>query len=286
MAWSGSEINDINNESSRAIKECLASRTVIITSETQGFPHGTGIAVRHGHHDYILTAAHVLEKEPDNDKIRVVSKPDGPQKEVEMERRAEAVFTGSHGRLTQSNPTRISIVKRFVGRDKEDIAALKIQDAASVLPNTDFYDLSGQGETQILEGEEVLFFGFPGALALHAEESVTRNPLTPLFPYVAHAKIRNISDVPRNYGLDPDVHFVTDYIYDDQTWDPKGMSGCGVWSIPRVPEEQIWSPHKNKLLGIQWALCREPMRIVIVRIQRVLDLLSNEEGESCATLNA
>src|SRR5207253_7043030 len=72
----------IDNEAFRAMQEHLASCTVGITSETKGFEHGTGVAVRYDGIDYILTAAHVLNQERDNSKVMVLGRPNVPIRDV------------------------------------------------------------------------------------------------------------------------------------------------------------------------------------------------------------
>src|SRR5437870_5705113 len=73
---------DIEREGFKALDEYLASCTVIITSEAKDFNHGTGVAVRYGNQDYILTAAHVLKGEPDNKEIMLLGRPNASLKEA------------------------------------------------------------------------------------------------------------------------------------------------------------------------------------------------------------
>src|SRR5438445_12144675 len=128
----------------------IASCTVIITSEAKDFNHGTGVAVRYGNQDYILTAAHALKGEPDNKKIMLLGRPNASLKEaVQKKQIPDAIFKGTHGRLTYSSATHVIITDRFMSDDQEDLAALKIQNPSKDLPHTFFHDLSGQGETQI-----------------------------------------------------------------------------------------------------------------------------------------
>jgi len=63
-------MTDIDAEAQKAISEYFASCSVVVTSETSGFEHGTGVAVSYNNKNYILTAAHVLENEPENGKLR------------------------------------------------------------------------------------------------------------------------------------------------------------------------------------------------------------------------
>ena len=141
MDLSGNEMLNIENEGFRAVCEYLASCTVTITSETVGFQHGSGVAVRYGDQHYILTAAHVLEQEPDNEKIMVIARPDTPLKEMDKNELKGSVLTGSNGPFAYSSAIHIRITHRLVNNDGVDIAALKIEDAESSLPHTVFHDL-------------------------------------------------------------------------------------------------------------------------------------------------
>ena len=152
MGLSRSDLIEIENEGFKALQEYLASRTVIITSKTQGFHHGTGVAVRYGNQDYLLTAAHVLDGEPDNDKILVVGRPDSPLKELQKDQLPVAAFGGSHSQRVFSTATYININQRLVGQNGEDIAALGVLDAGTCLPHTVFHNLYSQGDTDVSGG--------------------------------------------------------------------------------------------------------------------------------------
>jgi len=78
MGLSRSDVIKIENEGHSALSEYLASCSVIITSEAEEFEHGTGVAVRYGNQNYILTARHVLDQESDNEKIMVIGRPGAP----------------------------------------------------------------------------------------------------------------------------------------------------------------------------------------------------------------
>lgn len=272
MVLSRSDMIDIDNEGCNALQEYLASCTVIITSEAGGFEHGTGVAVRYDNQDYILTADHVLTGEPDDDKIMIVGRPAAPIQEVKKDHLHGAVFGASQKPVTFSAATHITITQRLAGKVGEDIAALKLQDAKTYLPHTIFHDLSDQGETHIDVGAIVHLFGFPGELAQQVKHRVTKQSGAAAFPYFAQQKIGQLCAAPDK--LDSSLHFVTDFTYDDTTCDPKGMSGCGVWSIPQIEKGKLWLPSKSQLLGIQSGVYRKAGLVVVVRIERVLDLLS------------
>ena len=261
----------IENEGFRAFQEYIASCTVLIWSEKDGFQHGSGVAVRYAEQDYILTAAHVLEGEPDNNKILVVGRPDAPLKEVDKGDLEDAVFRGTYGRIESSTAKWISIIDRMIHGKGEDIAALKVQNAKESLPNTVFHDLSGQEEHEISDGVFVYIYGYPGELAQQVELRKTGQQGPMVFLHLEERKIKAIPDALDE--LDPDTHFVTDFSFDENTCDPHGMSGCGIWSFPKFNEEELWLPNLSKLLGIQSGWYRDSKLLAAVRIKQVWDLL-------------
>jgi len=267
-----SQLKEIDMESCVALQEYFASRSVIITSETPGFDHGTGIAVRYRNEHYILTAAHVLRQEPRNDKILVIGKPDSVLKEVRKDELAGAFFAGAHGHIKYSTASYISIIDRLEDDRLGDIAALKVRQTTHDLPYTEFHDLSGQGQAVISEGKPVVICGFPGALAQHARHVITEQQGVVTTIYNAFQHIRGIPESLAQ--LDPSIHFVTNFTHDIENFDPKGMSGGGAWSVPNLKNGEVWSPDQTQLLGIQSAFSRNRKLMVLVRIERMFDLLS------------
>lgn len=264
----------IDEEGAKALQGYFASCSVVITSETPGFQHGTGVAVRYKDQDYIVTAAHVLAGEPSNEKILIIGRPASTLKEVQKSELPSAFFAGTHGRPTASPSTHITITGRLASKGQEDIAALKVQNAKNDLPHTVFHNLSGQETTDVSEGKLVIICGSPGELALHAQHRVTGKIGVAVFLYCAWQKIMAISESPEQ--LDPNVDFVTDFIHNQDPCDPQGMSGGGAWTIPKIKDGELWVPHKTQLLGIQSGFYRERKLLKLVRIERVLDMLSGK----------
>jgi hypothetical protein len=57
-------MSELQDQALNAVQEFMASRTVCITSEREGFEHGSGVAIFYNGRHYIVTAKHVLEQEP------------------------------------------------------------------------------------------------------------------------------------------------------------------------------------------------------------------------------
>lgn len=153
----------IQEEALNAIDEYTCSCTVAIASTNPEVPHGSGVAVIYDGGYYILSAAHVLIREPDNEKIRVLGRPDGPLQLMKGKQQlAEAIGRGTHAHVFSST-TAISIAARL-SDGTDDIVALKVSNPRDVLPHTLFHDLSGQGTAKTSIDEVITIFGFPGEL--------------------------------------------------------------------------------------------------------------------------
>ena len=271
MLLNNHDANDIEDEAYNALLQYIASCTVIVTGADKNFQHGSGVAVKYANQYYILTAAHVLKDEPDNKKIRIIGKPDAPIKIVHKDHLPNAIFSRTSGPLAYSTAVSLPIDERIIGNDDEDIAALEIHDAEKYLPHTIFHDLSSQGETRNSAGEIVNIFGFPGEIAQFVEHRMTREQGNIAFPQFQQREIRQIIDAPCE--LDPAVWFVTEYSFEDNTCNPKGLSGCGIWNIPKVKDNKIWSPQQSQLLGIQSAFYPDSKLLKVIRIERIIKLL-------------
>jgi hypothetical protein len=68
----------IAQELLNALDEYTAACTVVIASVDPEIPHGSGVAVIYGEKQYVLTAAHVIGCEPDDQKIRMIGKAGAP----------------------------------------------------------------------------------------------------------------------------------------------------------------------------------------------------------------
>lgn len=265
----------IATEALTALDEYIASCTVVIASTNGEVPHGSGVAVRYGGEHYLLTAAHVLAGEPDNEKIRIIGRPDGPLQLLRGKKELMDAVAMNRPQVF-SSATPISITGRL-SHDDDDIAAIKVQNPAALLPLTRFHDLSGQGKAEVSVGTDVTVFGFPGELAKHYEHATTGRRGWTAFPHVTEQTIREITDAPE--ALDPTVNLIVDFDYPNEKCDPKGMSGCGVWSIPFQKGGQIvWSAHNSQLLGIQ--IGHYGLKLLrFVRIERVLSFLNVRDGD-------
>lgn len=268
------EKHTIAEELLNALDEYTSACTVVVASANPNISHGSGVAVTYGDKQYVLTAAHVLVNEPDNQKIRVIGKADAPLQLLPGKKEFEnAVVKGTH-KPAFSSATPISIKGRLT-HCGDDIAALEVENLNAHLPHTSLHDLASQGEAQATVGDTVTIHGFPGMLAKLYKHQTTGRRGWSAFPHITMQTIKDISSAPKS--KDPNVNFITDFDYPkDEACDPHGMSGCGAWSIPCANKGEIWLAGKSQLLGIQIAYDKSSNVLVFVRVDRVLRLLSGE----------
>ena len=264
----------IAEELLNALDEYTSACTVVVASANPKVHHGSGVTVKYGDKQYVLTAAHVLANEPDNQKIRIIGKADAPLQLLPGKKEFEKALAKGTAKPAFSSATPISITGRL-SHYGDDIAALEVENLNAHLPHTSLHDLSSQGEAQVTIGETITIHGFPGMLAKHYEHQTTGRRGWAAFPHVTMQSVQDISTAPKS--KDPNINFITDFDYPkDEECDPHGMSGCGAWSIPGANKGEIWSAGKSQLLGIQIAYDRPSNVLVFVRIDRVLRLLSGK----------
>ena len=115
-------------------------------------------------------------------------------------------------------------------------------------------------------------FGFPGEIARHVTHKVTGHRGVMALSLHIDAIVQDISVAPDT--LDPAINFITDYTFKESSCNPKGMSGCGIWSRPKHSTGLVWSPYTTQLLGIQSSFYPKSKLLVAVKIERVMSILS------------
>lgn len=254
-----------------ALDEYTGSCTVVITSVDPIMPHGSGVAVKHGDKEYILTAAHVLADKPDNSKLRILGRGDGP---LQMMRGKEELADAIRRNIPIkfSTASSVTVVRRLTAEDV-DIAALEVMNLRAELPHTSLHDLSHQAEVVTLPPDTpVKIFGFPGELAQTYEQRSTGRRGVSVFPHITDQAVLHLSRAPGK--IDPMTYFITDFDYPKDQCDPHGMSGCGGWNFPLPAKNQIWSPNSTQLLGIEIGQYEVSKILQFVHVGRVLRLLS------------
>ena len=262
-------MSDINEAATVAFSEYITSCTVIVTSDDDGFDHGSGVAVQYKGKEYILTAAHVLKPLRDHRKLKFLGRPSVPFKNV--------TFNQLPGLLEQkgvgfSEAASVYVSKCIYGAADEDVVAIEVKNVHDSLPQTIFHNLSEHESIQPHAGTLVSAFGFPGEIARHVTHKVTGHRGVMALSLHIDAIVQDISVAPDR--LDPAINFITDYTFKESSCNPKGMSGCGIWSRPKHSTGLVWSPYTTRLLGIQSSFYPRSKLLVAVKIERIMSILS------------
>lgn len=266
-------MSDINEAATVAFSEYITSCTVIVTSDEDRFDHGSGVAVRYKGKEYILTAAHVLKPLQDHRKLKFLGRPSVPFKNVTFNQLPGIRDKGINS-FGFSEAARVHVSKCIYGAPDEDVAAIEVKNVHDSLPQTIFHDLSEHGSVQPLAGTLASAFGFPGEIATHVTHKITGHRGVMLLSLHMDVKIQDISLAPEK--LNPAINFITDYTFEESGCDPKGMSGCGIWSRPKHSTGFVWSPYTTRLLGIQSSFYPRSKLLFAVKIERVMSILSQQ----------
>ena len=260
-------MSDINEAATVAFSEYITSCTVIVTSDDDGFDHGSGVAVRYKGKEYILTAAHVLKPLQDHRKLKFLGRPSVPFKNVTFNQLPSLPEKG----VGFSEAASVHVSKCIYGAADEDVVAIQVKNVHDSLPQTIFHNLSEHESIQPLAGTLASAFGFPGEIATPVTHEITGHRSMMARSLHIDVKVQDISVAPD--GLNPAVNFITDYTFKESGCNPKGMSGCGIWSRPKHSIGLVWSPYTTRLLGIQSSFYPKSKLLVAVKIERVMSIL-------------
>jgi hypothetical protein len=264
-------MSDIEVAATVAFSEYITSCTVIVTSTDNRFDHGTGVAVRYRGKSYLLTAAHVLKPLHDDQNLRIIGRPPIPFKNVTINQLRDSSVAESVP-FGYSEATSVHVAKYIFGEADEDVVAMEIDGAHDSLPHTIFHDLTHAEPEHLATGRMASAFGFPGEIAQHVMHKPTGIRGVLANSLHVDLKIQDLLLAPDK--LNPDINFITDYTFEGTGCNPKGMSGCGIWSHPKQSISSVWSSSTARLLGIQSAFYPTSRLLVALRIERVLRLLS------------
>jgi len=124
-----------------------------------------------------------------------------------------------------------------------------------------------------VEGRYVNICGFPGEIAQQVKHRFTGQRAAAGFLHYEQREILPITKLPKH--ISSDGYFVVEYSIDAKTCLPKGMSGCGAWSIPKFGKEAVWSAAQSQLLGIQSAYLPKSKLLKFVRLDKIVELLES-----------
>lgn len=251
-------IDDPGHAASVSIHEYISDGSVaLLISPSPGHLEiGSGTCVRLGDHLLVATVAHNVEGLNRQEQIRIM--PRGALKENTL----PWIRAGS---------------RMWVGRRKLDIAWIELAPEAASAPRLRFFGLDHLGHrirTDAQLGCHVQ--GYPRATAELPDSSL--------------AKVSVESDGLLTLSLpesswsqqsQTDIDFVVEYPPHDGSLDhqplppPPGLSGGGMWLVPRFEEGRVWSPEQALLLAITRSRIEARKELYGTRIRLWLELVSD-----------
>jgi len=263
----------INDQQRLAIVERIACHTVgIAVASNTGV--GTGTLVSANGEHFVVTAAHVV-KGVDAQAIRFWVRPPAPI----IERSAKNLTPAEIGRLTAGKSFPIEGIDADAAAD---IAAIKIASNFRLPAPNQFYDLGRSIEfadwsDDKLDGLSLIYFGFPVANSLPIGQVKDRD-----FHYVgcAHGMVhyeKTVNteawkDLPSSYF--PEKDFLLEYST-QQSIDPQGLSGCGVWIASVNPNSSVWSSEPI-LIGVVRHYFRRQGLLAATKVSHFLQAATRE----------
>jgi hypothetical protein len=258
------EKSGIESRKSDAIKAAvlqlaglLSNRSVALLLRPEGgLWLGSGVCVRIADRYFVATAKHNLRHE-DRD-LRI--------SDIEVRARGER----------QGEP--LSVTRMGLAPDL-DLAWLELDPVASNRPNLAF--VRTDEIASLPEGdasEPCCLLGYPAEMAGKPADAQQR-------PLLESACIMTLSVGPsrRRGSASPGTFAIEwpphDGSLDDSHPQPHGVSGGGVWLLPRHDDYLVWSPERSRLTGIEAAWRRDFKELVVIRIERWLELIANHRSE-------
>lgn len=237
----GREANDalINFTSDRSV-------AVLMRSDVGGTFVGSSTCVRIGNHFLLATAGHNLQGDTSADSLRLL--PRG----VRAHPGIPCIAKSQHRDLNKEADVAWIELEESVVADT-GLRFLMIEDLLPAAP--------------LVEPQAVFIQGFPAAeLEVHTEADVDPLSLGLLTTRLPSGTAEIVAEYPPNSPEDAGLELVA----------PHGVSGGGVWFVPRFEDHLIWSPEKVQLTGITRSWDRAKKILFAERIQEWLRLVATD----------
>jgi hypothetical protein len=240
----------------------LSNRSVALLLRPEpGLWVGSGVCIRIGARHFVVTAKHNLQHNGQDLQIS----------DIEVRARGEKY----------GEP--LNVTSKSLASDL-DLAWLELDPMASKRPHLAFVTIDEIASLpEKGDREPCCLLGYPAEMADKPSDAQQR-------PLLESAFILTLS-IPqsRRQGHATDGTFAIEWpphdgSLDDSLPQPYGLSGGGVWLLPRHDDYLVWSPERARLVGIEVAWRRDAKELVVIRIERWLELISNDFPEIRASV--
>lgn len=257
------------NHAIKAIQERIAWFTVTVIASKQGDPpnYGTGTFVEYKSRKYILTCEHVVCKEYDGGYLTILYRPDEPLQSTTNKEIIQKLVPLNILAVGSSGPKRLKYKTAYYGEEEDDLVLVELDKEAD-LAKYEFHSIESQRPIKPKAGRPVYMTGFSKDLIRMSRAG--KNIGFGVFPSFFVERI--INKRVRSDTFDPKRHFIMTCSDPVEYVDPKGISGCAVWSRYASGNTKIWTP-KLSILGVETGCYRKSGVLKATRMERVLALL-------------
>lgn len=227
---------------------------------------GTGSLIKVNKQIFILTCEHVVKRGYKAEKIKFLYRDEHAIQWGSRERILHTPINILTTKLRLTFPVELPIVNRFYANDDCDLVLLELDASYPLFEKYNFFNLNLNIDLVPKKDCQVYFMGFSTELFREVKKKAFG-----CFPYFANSIIvdKRIDVI----DFDPDKHFLIDYDFEDERAEPKGLSGCGIWSRMPSGEGNIWTPNL-RLVGIQTGVYRKYNVLKATKIEKIIDLLN------------
>jgi hypothetical protein len=250
------ELQDaIDEAATQAVGNAMYRFTFGIVGDAKGGIEGrglgTGVGLRWDDHYVIITAAHTVEETPYERLYFLL-----PYETLN--------FLGSSITV---EPTAIQISKRFqvekpqiLLADDEDLAAIVLEEQLEETGRSHFYQLD-ESFARGPAGKQVGLLGYVGA---------TRVPVGENFMATPYLSFGDLGGVPPGGDAESmvSVRYAT-----NQHVNPAGLSGSGMWAVPKP--QIVWRPEVY-MVGLVTQHDAKSQVLIGYRIEKVIEFLKSE----------
>ena len=246
------------------IMEAVAKHTVLLDAPLPKHPNwGTGSLLKIKDRLFIATCRHVISPKYPDKNIRVLYKGTDPLKWMEKEKIKNYPLHKIHKEISRTYPFEIPVVDRFYSSESDDLLLIELAPSFETVNGSEFFELSEMRNPEV--DMSVYLMGF--------SQELTKEVMKDRFGMFGYFEATNIVEKKiSTRDFDPTKHFLTDFTFTEETVDPRGLSGCGVWTrLPSGPK--VWTPNL-RLIGIQHGFFKKSQVLVSTRVERLLELIT------------
>jgi hypothetical protein len=263
---------DLEEQAINAIAEAISEFTVAIdVSLAVNEPrYGSGTLLRIEDRLFILTCQHVVQENYENDDLRIFYKPEGSIKFLNKDLLKNTPLPILNKIMNKSFSKQIPIINRYYFKSNEDdLVLLELDPASKLIENFRFFGITKESVLSSNSDMPFYLLGFSSELMRFVNKREFG-----IFPCFLGLRLYDKKVENTNYN--PDKHFLLEFSLKEDSINPKGFSGCGVWSRLPSGEKRIWTPNL-RLVGIQTSFYPESKPIQplkATKAERIFSLLN------------